>query len=82
MCSSKSIKPSVIMLIVDLSQWRGEGHGNCCWFDTQLTDLVKITNQTMLKHKSNLIGHVFTDQQCKFTTKCLYNIKLKNATGL
>lgn len=25
----------------------------------------------MLKHKSNL----FTDQQCKFTTKCLYNIK-------
>lgn len=39
------------------------------------TDLVKITNNAMLKHKSNLFEHVFTDQQCKFTTKCLYNIK-------
>lgn len=32
------------------------------------TDLVKITNNAMLKHKSNLFEHVFTDQQCKFTT--------------
>lgn len=51
------------------------------------TDLVKITNNAMLKHKSNLFEHVFTDQQCKFTTKCLYNIKkskkkIKNATDV
>lgn len=68
MCSSKPIKPCV-MLMVDLSQWWGEGEN--CWFQTPFTDLVKITNRTMIKHKSNLIEHVFTDQQCKFTTKCL-----------
>lgn len=78
MCWSK-LRKTCIMLMVDLSKWRDEG-GNCCWFHTELTNLVKITNNVMLKHKSNL----FTDQQCKFTTKCLYNIKKskkkKNAT--
>lgn len=45
------------------------------------TDLVKITNNAMLKHKSNLFEHVFTDQQCKFTTN-KKSKKKKNATDV